>query len=946
MTTQLDCNTNRPARTAELQREFLGWDRPALESVAEFLLNRYTRGGVADLQQVVVATAGARAGRRLLERLVEQAEVRKTRLVPPRITTFGRLPELLYVPPRPPAEEIARQLAWREALQGMASEQLSNSFGPLPSRNDLLRWLTVGEMLDRLHTELAGECWTFEQVLRHCSQEESGFADAQRWGVLTQLYPKYLTALEAAGLCDLQQARLDALANDEPSSDVDLVLVAAADLNQLTRQMLQRVGGRVTSLVYGGEELADAFDADGCLLVEAWAERTIDLVGRIEVVDRPGDQAQRVVDILASRQEEFPIEDITIGLLDESLLPTVRHGLSSRGVEARFSVGTPLVEAAPCVVLMLAARLLESRQFSDFATLVRHPDVERYLRHAIRESPGEDFDRWLEDLDGYAEKHLPAAVPERWLGNRERAARLESLRLRVKALLTPLQASRKTLAEWPAAILEVILNLYGWQPLSRGEPGERELLDSLQQLQSLLATWHDLQGMAPRATVREALQLLLRQAGRAAIAAEAGAEAIEMLGWLELPLDDAPLLIAVGFNEGAVPSSVNHDPFLPNRLRRRLKLLDNERRLARDAYALSTLAATRDLMLIAGRRDGEGNPLYPSRLQLTGEPAAVAGRILRFFGGESGGSQAPNAHGESVGRTRFSFPVPKPKPPLTSLSVTAFRDYLTCPYRFYLKHVLGLRAIESEYLELDAPGFGTLAHDVLNELAQGPIASSTSEEQIGRHLSDTLNRLAGMRFGSEPLPPVLVQVEQLRLRLAGLAKWQATRNFEGWRIMHTELSFEDAKVTLEVDGEPFFITGRIDRIDWHAETGMWQILDFKTSEKGRSPEKTHRDGTGWIDLQLPLYRRLAASCGITGVVEMAYVVLPESAEVELLAASWTNEELIEAEEKAREVVRALRTETFWPPRDLKAPLFAEFAPLCLDPQWNTCVPEEESEEAT
>ena len=42
--------------------------------------------------------------------------------------------------------------------------------------------------------------------------------------------------------------------------------------------------------------------------------------------------------------------------------------------------------------------------------------------------------------------------------------------------------------------------------------------------------------------------------------------AIELLGWLELPLHDAPALLVTSFNEGFVPKSVQGDKFLPNQL--------------------------------------------------------------------------------------------------------------------------------------------------------------------------------------------------------------------------------------------------------------------------------------------------------------------------------------------------------------------------------------------
>ena len=111
-----------------------------------------------------------------------------------------------------------------------------------------------------------------------------------------------------------------------------------------------------------------------------------------------------------------------------------------------------------------------------------------------------------------------------------------------------------------------------------------------------------------------------------------------MLGWLELPLDDAAGLIVTGVNEGLVPSVGSADLFLPDRLRGALGLEDNDRRYARDNYALNLLAASRRLKLIAGRRGLDGEPLVPSRLLFACEEIEMAERAREYFvaGGPDG----------------------------------------------------------------------------------------------------------------------------------------------------------------------------------------------------------------------------------------------------------------------------------------------------------------------
>src|SRR5205823_5491924 len=130
-----------------------------------------------------------------------------------------------------------------------------------------------------------------------------------------------------------------------------------------------------------------------------------------------------------------------------------------------------------------------------------------------------------------------------------------------------------------------------------------------------------------------ALRVTLRGLQAARVPPRADREAVELLGWLELALDDAPALVITGFNEERVPKRLNGDLFLPNELRRVLELEDNDRCLARDAYALEAIVASRpDVRIVFGRRTAEGDPLTPSRLLFAADDTTIAHRVRDWFG--------------------------------------------------------------------------------------------------------------------------------------------------------------------------------------------------------------------------------------------------------------------------------------------------------------------------
>ena len=267
----------------------------------------------------------------------------------------------------------------------------------------------------------------------------------------------------------------------------------------------------------------------------------------------------------------------------------------------------------------------------------------------------------------------------------------------------------------------------------------------------------------------KATQLLLDQLRQAAVPPLPDPDALQLLGWLELPLDPADVVLVTSLNEGYIPTSVNADLFLPNTIRRQLGLLDNRRRFARDAYVVNWLLAARDqVQFFVARRDRLGDPKIPSRLIFACSPRKAAERASRFFQPSAEPSQQGGIEGR---RERAGIAIPRPEPlptALQTISVTAFRMYLKCPYRFYLRHVLGLTAVDDQRREMDALAFGTLAHEVLHQFGLGDCRDSDQSSVVRAELDRLLDDEVERRFGVRRPAAIDVQVTQLRNPLGRL----------------------------------------------------------------------------------------------------------------------------------------------------------------------------------
>lgn len=916
-----------------IHREPLPWDRPALPEAARLLAERHAADGVLDLGDLVVVLPAARAGRRLLELLVQEAERRDLVLLPPLPTTIGALPEQLYAPSRPLADDALAHWTWSRSLRALDPDARSTMLPEPPAQDDLPGWDRIARLVHGLHLEIAAEGLDFEDVAGTCREMGAG-TEVDRWRVLAAAQRAYHDRLLALDRIDRDAARLGALNAGAIEADRELWLVGVVEMPTVTRRMIEAAAAddgasptRVTALVHAPDGRTDGFDELGCVRTEVWKEAEIPVPDDIVVeCGRPPSQADAALRCLADGGRTLAPDEVTVGVPDRDVVPFLEQRFEAYGVPHRDAAGTPLERTGPFHLLEALADYLESRRFDDLAALLRHPRIEGLVEHP---SP-------LDVADRHFEKHLPARVGRDPVRDERRSRPFARMQ---HALHEALELRRlrgdASPGKWMPEIMGLLERIYADEPLDRSNRSDRRRIETLEAIRKAAASIHGLPAGAAEDHEEiggaAAIRLLLAEVREASLPPSPDRGAVELLGWLELHLDDAPVLVITGFDDEHVPRSVADDLFLPGRLRSRLGLPDDDDRYARDACLLSAMLASREeIHVVVGRRDAEGDPLRPSRLLLSDRGETLARRARRLFADETP-SPPPlprlglRAEGDSDFRTPPE-PVIRIADPPVDLRVTDFRLLIQDPYRWALERELDLRSLDDRARELDGGGFGSLAHRVLHEFGADPAVSASDDPVVVRErLDDLLDATFLDRFGPDVLPAVRLQVEQLRARLREFAAWQAERAAAGWRIAAAEIDGPEDGVPFEVDGAPVRLHGRIDRIDRHPATGRWAVLDYKTSDVPSTPRRAHRHGRGrdapWIDLQLPLYRHLVSALAgsdraeLQGLsdpgaeIELGYVNLSREG-VELATADWTDEELAAADEAARRAVRRLRAGEF------------------------------------
>lgn len=382
------------------------------------------------------------------------------------------------------------------------------------------------------------------------------------------------------------------------------------------------------------------------------------------------------------------------------------------------------------------------------------------------------------------------------------------------------------------------------------------------------------------------------------------------------------LVVVVGMVEGRYPVRGRDDPLLPDRERSRAGGALPARRTSasdqRDEHQ-ALLASTPRLVLSHARADtrtgrevaaarswsaargwpGASLVDLPSFVAVLGSGGAVSdateGRVAALLAGapiatvgpdlvRGAAALADRLDGAASPWTGVVAPLPAGAPggvgePAIG-SATRFEQWATCPFRYFLNHVLDVRAPDErgDADVISNPDRGTLVHEVLerfhgDDLARDP-AKPFDPDDLAR--LGEVAAAVGQRFHDEGRTgrPLLwrLESEAITRRLETVAGADAAHRVErGVSPVAVEHRFGDdegavAPVQVELaSGRRVAFRGSVDRIDRSPDGQRVVVLDYKTgSDRGYADlPKPGRRSNG-VDitchgrhLQLPLYAEAA-----------------------------------------------------------------------------------------
>ncbi|CAI8326652.1 MAG: ATP-dependent helicase/deoxyribonuclease subunit B [Opitutia bacterium UBA7350] len=903
----------------------LDWNAPLIPAVTAGLLEQ-AQNSSHDLSHLLVLVPTRQSGRRLHQSLQQAQPDLKLPLIR---TPDAFLSETLPEPA--PAEDRSVLAAWFACLKDLPLEDFPAVFPKEPPTTTA--WLlSMAQSLLQLRRELGEIGLTIEAAAKKAAEAE---LESERWRQLTRLEQHYLDALEQRRLRDPVIARRAAAENFQtPKGITHIILAASPDPQALPLLALNQASDNLTIEVwhYGP---AEAFDTWGRPRPEYWNERPLALEAW-GVQFQPCADPQETATTLAESVSDNP-ESHCLGIVDPSLVPFVERALHKKNLSSYDPEGQALHLGGCGHLAELWCQFSEQASLQNIRSLMQNPLCYHWLAPEV--SP----DTLLKEIDELFEKHLTPDLKTLlfFCRNPHLGTALEKIkRLReelLKADNFP-QALSKHLQACAATAHEAIP--VDWESLKLCL---ETCVEAAGQFPKLSPSFH-----------RLAFKQALHQ-GKSYL--ERPEHAHNLLGWLELLWNDAPHLALAGLNEGIVPEATPGNTFLPESLREILGLRTETQRFARDAYLLEALCRRRahkdgKINCIIPQALADATPLKPSRLLFQAEDAPFLERIQTFFKTKDAATPPAITH-NLPWRLR---PLPDLSLP-DHFSPSSLNNYLKCPFRFFLRHVMEMRPLELDARELTPSSFGNCFHDVVAELKGRTLDHNLKAETFTRELQDATAQYLQKKYGNQRSFALRLQQEALDGRIQAFVNRQLeTIALHGsTRIEATEKRFE---MTLHHSK----IVGYIDRID-QGENGT-TLFDYKTADTPKTPTVAHlmransanepahlppeaqfeHNGKTlrWINLQLPLYALATREeHPKTTRPHLAYINLAKTQEKSAFDYwdDFTEDHLESARNCSLAVIQKIKAGIFWPPNQNIRKEQDDFAPLFPDGIENTVDPD-------
>ncbi len=526
---------------------------------------------------------------------------------------------------------------------------------------------------------------------------------------------------------------------------------------------------------------------------------------------------------------ETPHRTVALVTPDAALARRVTAELDRFGIEPDDSLGKPLAQSPPGVLLRLTIDVASGRAADvDLVAMLTHPLVQ--AGHGRTEHLKFSRAYELAVLRG-ATGHAPDQILPQWQRATEEQ---QAWHDRVTAILTPLAGALSS--ETP---LDVVLErhrsvLVGLTTGTEDAPPSlwdgnagvamRSFLERLEMAAPAF-------GLVKPGTYQPLLDSLIRGEQIRSDPSRPHPR-VAIWGPREARVLNADLIIAAGLNDGVWPGTPDPDPWLSRPMRTVVGLPLPEAQIGLSAHDFLQ-SVCRPAVILSRSKKVDGSPTVASRW-LTRLENLIAGigcedqwkamcRRGERYTALARMIEMPQTMHQRATRPQATPPVSaRPR----QLSVTELETLVRDAYAVYAKRVLKLRPLDPLDRPADARDRGIVIHRILEEFARhtDPWPGDAAAREVLLSWTATILR-------NEIPWPDLRRIWHARLQRA--ADWligEEAENRRAGRIAALEVA---GKLSMDLPGGDFLLTAKADRIDRIGANGG-TVLDYKS---GHPPTK-------------------------------------------------------------------------------------------------------------
>ncbi len=898
--------------------KFLGWDRSLLTQLVAHFLGQ--AGANKELTDILVVVPTVQSGRQLRRAMAEAGVTLAPRVVTPQF----------FLAKHDSGAAVGDLYAWMEVLLELDLNDARGLFSKDPPEGVMksFSWaLNVAKQLSELQNTLEESGKTFAEVSHRNVEQE-------RWSNLAMLQKRVKKLLRRWKLMNSSE-------QESIPSDCKIFIAGVSDVSSVVEGRLVGLlesGYAVEVLVHAPVDMGYSFDTWGRPLVEMWESIEIPLPKwqeRVIISENPALATKVMVQEIA--EQNLVPEQMTLAVCDRTMVMSVEREFKQYGWPVYDPDGSG-IKASSLVQFLNVLRnwLQDDRPVSALLEMLRLPEADAFLpdgvsRYVVLNDLEKLIAQRLEQSALDLQKYLDV------VSEGESDRNLAHLKSTVDAFLTQTDELH---------VGSKIRGLRGWVAKMINRTSKDVAAVIVDDLGDIFDTLVQVEKSGGGLKLGECIKLITETLDQKKSFTNVEGTVVDMRGWLDLSYEDAPQVMLMGIHEGVVPERSGDDSFLPDNFKQLLGMESGQQRYARDSFLLRSLLESREKVTIyLTKLNDKNEPNAASRLLLRTSGKDLAQRVQRFFGDVQNKPENPTAW-----QRDWKLVAPDLNNPFSSeqtedkemkrLSPSALRDYLTCPFRFYLRRVVKMERYEAHKTEMDARDFGNVIHAVVEDFGlDEEMRESIQGNEIAKFFDSLLEKEAFKRFGAHPNLAVKMQLQIATDRLHALAHQQADQRAQGWRIQDVELSIGN-EIEWSIAGHP--IGMMLDRVDVHETSGAVRVMDYKTSSKAKKPNDAHianfkeeenrpilgdllpkaprgRSERRWSNLQLPMYAWFAQQhYGCDEIPEVGYIHMP-NAVTDTKFEIWDTfdeELLVSAQQWTTEAISRIEKGDFFNPAEL------------------------------